>query len=252
MVDFSGNSSNLNKYGSSFSGSSYGAKKQQMNTGAGASSEKLMLQRMQEQKKQAERQKAKQDLADIQRKIDHNKLDISHRETESRRLASEIAHEERELQDLNHDMKALEEKEHSMKTKKTDSETASDKLDREISENKKIADEISRKIQQLDREIMDLQQELVKQKHLAYEVGVKIQKAMLEERQTDTQASKASSDADHAKSDHRRKEMEIDAKKQSVDHLKQRREYEIHEMDRLKAENVKYEIEAKNLESKAR
>ncbi len=254
MVDFSGNSRGLNNSGFKNTGGnnygSFGARKQSMNTGAGASSESLLVKRMAEQRKRAEREKNKQQLNDLQRKFDHNKIEISRKETDIRRLNTEVAHADRDLEIITADMMALDEKEHDMKVKRSDSSVHVDELERKVILYRKEADEIARRIEHTQNELTALQRELVEQKRQAYEAGLKIQKTQLEIKQDESTESKVELDANRANSEKKRKAIEMENKKRAADMLKLRRDNEAIESKRLKDENTRLETEIHSVEMK--
>lgn len=231
--------------------SGYGSHSQSLNTDA-AASEKLRIEAAKKERERQERERARQTLADLERKRDHAKLELSHHQTEGRRLASEIEHDTRLLQDIERTLQALQEKEHSLKGHASDFEQQLQKLEKEILEKRKESDEATNALHRLETELQQLQHRVTTQKNLIYDIGVALQKVGITSRQVEAQKNKQSIDAEHAKSERLYKEKDVDNKKRALLFMQQKKEYEIKEQDRLQREIQKIEMDIKLITPKAK
>lgn len=237
-------------YGSSH-GSGFGGRKQSLGFDAAASERDRLAAAMRDRQRQ-EKERAKQQLADLERKLDLVKREISHRETEHRRLESEAVHKQKEVEELMRDLKLAEEKEHAAKAKVTDATVAIQRLEKEILEHKKASDKDSQEIKRLESEMAHLNAELNEDKKAVYEEGSKIQKLGLEIKQNEAMIHKHSTEITHTQSARMYKEKEVENGKRAFGFLDQKKKHEQSEILRLKSEINKMESEIKGLQAKAR
>ncbi|MBU3668372.1 MAG: hypothetical protein FGM57_00205 [Candidatus Taylorbacteria bacterium] len=231
-------------YGYHGSYGSYGSHGQSLNYDA-AASERLRIEAAKRERQRQERERAKQVLADLERKRDHAKLELSHHQTEARRLATEIEHDGRLLKDIEHILQGLLEKEHSLKAKVSDAGQELQKLEKEILEKRKESDNKTNTMKHLETQLQQLQHQLVAEKNEIFETGVQIQKLGVSMRQIETQKNKHELDAEHAKSERLYKEKDVDNKRRALGFLQQKQQHEVQEGIRLQQEIQKIEMEIK-------
>lgn len=232
-------------FGSSSDG--FGQKKQGLGFDA-AASERLRINAAMKEKRRIERDRAKMQLADMERKLEHNKTDVSHRLTEVRRLETESMHADTDIKSAEIDLKMLTDKEHSLKAKTSDSGVEVAKLEKQIFDEKKKSDTAGHQIPHLEAQIALLQHQLGEIRKTVYEAGVFIQKVGLQIKQVEGQAHKSTIDALHSKTSHEYKEKDIENKKKAKAALDEKKHRELMEVDRLKADDVKLEHDIKALE----
>ncbi|HEY1037353.1 MAG TPA: hypothetical protein VGE62_02115, partial [Candidatus Paceibacterota bacterium] len=97
-----------------YNGGGLGSYKSSLGNDA-AASERFRIDAAKQQMERQQKERTKMQLTDLKRKHEHNKMQISHLETDARRLESEIVHGEREVQDMQRAMKELEDKEHNFR-----------------------------------------------------------------------------------------------------------------------------------------
>ncbi len=236
-------------YGYKSSYGSYGSHGQSLNHDA-AASEKLRIEAAKKERIRQEKEKLKQALADLERKRDHAKLEVSHHQTEARRLDSEISHERRYLDDLERMLSQLADKEHSLKGHASDSEQELAKIEKEILEKRRESDDATNTLHRLENQLQQMQHQVTAQKNTIYDIGVAIQKMGVLSRQTEMQKHKNEVDAEHARSERMYKEKDVDNKKRALAFLEQKREHANKEVERLEMEIKKIEMEIKMVSAK--
>ncbi len=232
-------------------GGGFGQHKQALGFDAGAS-ERLRMDAALKERHRIERERAKSKLTELERKLDHNKLEMSHRLTEMRRLETEIVHIKTEVQGMERELENLDKKEHELKVHATDSETHAEKVNKEIFEHKKHADAQSHVAAHLEGQIAQLQQQLAVVKKSIADANAEVQKLILNEKQLEGESNKNSLGAQHAKSEREYKLKEVENKKKAEKLLEEKKIHETNEVDRIKTENMKLEIDIKMLEIKAK
>jgi len=230
-------------------GSGFGSHKQALGFDAGAS-ERMRTEAAIKEQQRVLKQRAKQQLDDVQRKYEHNKTEISHKETEARRLIAEITHAMHEVQDVERQMKMVEDKEHTSKVHASDIGKQIQDTQKEQNQKKKEIDEMNRELGHLENQIGLLQQKANDFKKRIYDAGMLIQKMLLQVKQLESQENKNATDMSHAKAEVQYKLKDLDNKKRAVQTMDQKRMREIGEIQRLRIENTHLEMEIKQLEAK--
>ncbi len=232
-------------------GGSFGSHKQALGFDAGAS-ERMRAEAAIKERQRVEKERAKQQLQDVERKFEHNKTEISHKETEARRLIAEITHEMHDVQNTERALKAVEEKEHASKVQVSDVGKQIQDAQKEEILKKKELEELNRDLTHLKNQIALLVQKEKDFEKRIYENQMATQKLLLQIKQLESQENKSQTDISHTKSDLAYKMKELDNKKRAVQAMDQKRMREIGEIQRLKFENAKLEIEIRQLEAKAK
>lgn len=232
-------------------GGSVGSHKQALGFDAGASEQVRAAAAMRERER-VERERAKQQLKDTQAKLEHNKTEISHKEIEVRRLIAEITHSMREFQEAERAVKAMGDKEHTSKVHITDTNTKILDAQKQEIQKKKELEALNHEAEQVEHQIALLQQKLNDHKRRAVDFGVEIQKLFLLIKQLESEENKGQSDVAHVKSEALYKAKELDMKKRAIQAMDQKRMREIGDIERLKADNIHLENEARQLEIKAK
>lgn len=232
-------------------GSGFGSHKQALGFDAGAS-ERMRAEAAIKERQRIERERAKQQLQDVQRKYEHNKTEISQKEMEARRLIAEITHSMREVQEAERQVKMMEDKEHSTKVHASDIGAQIQDVQKEELRKKKEIEEKKRELDHLENQINLLQQKVNEFKRQIYDEEMLIQKMTLQIKQLESQENKNATDMSHAKSEVLYKIKDLDNKKRTVQAMDQKRMREIGEIQRLKIENARLEIEIRQLEAKAK
>lgn len=232
-------------------GGSFGSHKQALGFDAGAS-EKMRAEAAVKERLRIEKERAKQQLKDLQQKLDHNKTEISHKEVEARRLIAEITHAMRELQEAERVAKAMSDKEHSSKMRISSTGTEIQETQKLEIQKKKELELINHEIEQLKKQAALIQQKINEHEKHAYDLSMNIQKLALQVKQLESQENKDQADVAHTRSEALYKVKDLETKKRSIQTMDQKRMREIGEIDRLKAENMHLETEIKQLEIKAR
>lgn len=230
-------------------GSGFGSHKQALGFDAGAS-ERMRAEAAIKERQRIERERAKQQLQDVQRKYEHNKTEISQKEMEARRLIAEITHSMREVQEAERQVKMMEDKEHSTKVHASDIGAQIRDVQKEELRKKKEIEEKKRELDHLENQINLLQQKVNEFKRQIYDEEMLIQKMTLQIKQLESQENKNATDMSHAKSEVLYKIKDLDNKKRTVQAMDQKRMREIGEIQRLKMENARLEIEIRQLEAK--
>lgn len=230
-------------------GSGFGSHKQALGFDAGAS-ERMRAEAAIKERQRIERERAKQQLQDVQRKYEHNKTEISQKEMEARRLIAEITHSMREVQEAERQVKMMEDKEHSTKVHASDIGSQIQDVQKEELRKKKEIEEKKRELDHLENQINLLQQKVNEFKRQIYDEEMLIQKMTLQIKQLESQENKNAMDMSHAKSEVLYKIKDLDNKKRTVQAMDQKRMREIGEIQRLKIENARLEIEIRQLEAK--
>lgn len=232
-------------------GGSFGSHKQALGFDAGAS-ERMRSEAAAKEQQRVLKQRAKQQLEDVQRKYEHNKTEISHKEMEARRLIAEISHAMHEVQEAERQVKMVEEKEHGSKVHASDIGAQIQDAQKEELLKKKEIEEMNRELAHLENQISLLQQKANDFKRRIYDAGMLVQKMTLQIKQLESQENKNALDMSHAKSEVQYKMKDLDNKKRSIQAMDQKRMREIGEIQRLKIENTHLEMEIKQLEAKAK
>ncbi len=238
-------------YGYRNSYGSYGSHGQSLNSDASAS-ERFRIDAAKKERERQEKEKMKQMLTDLERKRDHAKLEVSHHQTEARRLETEIAHERKGIEDLERILAQLQDKEHSLKAHASDAEQELQKIEKEILEKRRQSDDATNALHKLDSQMQQLQHQITEQKNTIYDIGVSIQKMGVLSRQTEMQKHKQEIDAEHAKSERMYKEKDVENKKRALGFLEQKKEHAMNEAQKLDVDIKKMEMEIKMLASRIR
>ncbi len=217
-----------------------------------ANSEKLRIEAAKRQREREEKERAKMQLASLEQKRDHAKLELSHHQTEVRRLISEIEHDSRAVQDLEHALKQVAEKEHTLRGRVSDFDHEAQTLEKELLEKRKESDNTTNELHKKESELQKLQQEVARVKNEISAIGSEIQKLGLTVRQNEIEKRNVLVEADHAKADHMVKEKDLDAKKRSLTFMQDKKAHAIAESDRLTAEIMKMENEIRALSAKVK
>lgn len=233
------------------SGSGFGSHKQALGFDAGAS-ERMRVEGLNRERHRIEKERAKQQLQDLQRKHEHNKTEISNKQTEARRLIAEITHVMHEVQDVERALRAIEQKEHASKMHVSEVGTQIQEAQKQTIQKKKEAEEINHEIDHLEKQISLLQQKVTDFRKRAYETSMTIQKIALQIKQLESQENRNQTEVSHAKSDEQYKLKDLDNKKRSLQVMDQKRMREIGEIQRLEHENARLEAEIRMLEAKAK
>jgi chromosome segregation ATPase len=232
-------------------GGDVGQHKQALGFDAGAS-EKLRLQAAEKERHRIEKDRAKMKLTELERKLDHNKLDMSHRLTEMRRLETEIIHLQTEVQGMQRDLDSLDKKEHDLRVHSTDFEINAEKVNKQILEHRRQSDSQSHVAAHLEGQITQLQQQLAVVKKSIVDSNSEVQKLLLNVKQLEGESNKSNLGAQHAKSEREYKVKELENKKKSEKILEDKKHHEAGEVERLKGEDSKLELEIKMLEIKVK
>jgi chromosome segregation ATPase len=232
-------------------GGSFGSHKQALGFDAGAS-ERMRTEAALKERQRIEKERAKQQLKDVQQKLEHNKTEISHKEVEARRLIAEITHAMHELQELERAAKAMADKEHSVKIHISSTGTEIQEAQKLEIQKKKELELINHEIEQLKRQAALIQQKINEHEKQTYELGIVIQKLALQVKQLESQENKEQADIAHTRSEALYKAKDLDTKKRAIQTMDQKRMREIGEIERLKQENVHLESEIRQLEVKAK
>ena len=232
-------------------GDSFGSHKQALGFDAGAS-EKMRAEAAAKEQQRVLKQRAKMQLEEVQRKYEHNKTEISHKEMEARRLIAEVTHAMREVQEAERQVKMVEDKEHSSKVHASDICTQIKNAQKEEVIKKKEVEDMNRELAHLENQISLLQQKANDFKRRIYDASLLIQKMTLQTKQLESQENKNALDMSHAKSEVVYKMKDLENKKRSIQAMDQKRMREIGEIQRLKMENAHLEMEIRQLEAKAK
>jgi chromosome segregation ATPase len=223
--------------------------KQALGFDAGAS-ERLRMEAALKERQRIEKERAKTQLADLTRKFEHNKTEISHKEVDARRLMAEATHAMHDLEGSDRELKTLEDREHSLRVKAVEIGVQIQNDLKEEVFKKKDTELVSKNLEHIERQITQLQTQANEYKKQLADIALIIQKATLEIKKLEAEANKHQLDADHAKSERLYKIKDLDNKKREVQALEQRRMTQLSEVQRLKTENARIEIEIKRLEPK--
>lgn len=232
-------------------GGSYGSHKQALGFDA-AASEQLRAKAALAERHRVERERAKQQLQDVQRKYEHNKTEISHKEIEARRLIAEITHAMRAIQEAEHVIKAMQDKEHSSKVQVSNIDTQVKEIQKQELAKKKELETLNHEIAHAENQILLIQQKITEHKRQAYDITMLIQKLTLQIKQLESQENKNQTDVSHSRSEAIYKAKDLEMKKRGVQVMDQKRMHEIGEIQRLKIENAHLEVEIRQLEAKAK
>lgn len=229
-------------------GGSFGSHKQALGFDA-AASDQLRTQAALKEQRRIMRDRAKAQLADFQRKLTHNKTEISNKEVEARRLIAEATHAIHELQGVDQEIKALEEKERTSKRKANEASGQVQQKMKDTVHERKDLEEENKNVEQLERQIARLEeQENGFKKKIADDMAI-IQKSNLELKKLESEVAQLQAAAARANSERLYKIKDIDNKKRAIQAMDQKRVREIGEIQRLKAENIHLETQIKQLES---
>jgi chromosome segregation ATPase len=228
-------------------GGSVGDHKQALGFDAGAS-ERLRMEAALKERKRLEKERAKNQLADIQRKYEHNKTEISHKEIEARRLAAEASHGTHDIEGAEREIKNLEDREHSSKVKAVELGVQIQNNLKEEVLKKKDNEQIGKNLEHVEKQITLLQQQATEYKRQMSDLTLLLQKYALDIKKIEAEASKIQSDAERAKSERLYKIKDLDNKKREIQALEQKRINQIGEVERMKEENMQLESQIKRLE----
>jgi CxxC motif-containing protein len=232
-------------------GNGFGQHKQALGFDAGAS-ERLRLEAAAKERHKIEKERAKMKLIELERKLDHNKLDMSHRLTEMRRLETEIVHMQTEVQAMERDLDSLDKKEHDLRVHSSDSSVHAERVNKEILEHKRVVDNQTHVASHLEGQVVQLQQQLAIVKRTILDTNSEIQKLMLSAKQLEGESNKQNLGAQHSRGEREYKMKEVENKKKAEKLLEDKKHHEAQEVDRLKAENGKLELEIKLTELKTK
>ncbi len=232
-------------------GGGFGQHKQSLGFDASAS-EKLRIIAATKERLRIEKERAKSKTTELERKLEHNKMDLSHRLTEMRRLETEIIHTQTEVQSMEREIVLLDQKEHQHKVHSVDSKTHVEKVTKDIQEHKRIVESQGRVATHLEGQITQLQQQLAIVKRSILDTNSEIQKLTLSVKQLENEANSENFAAQHSKSDREYKLKELENKKKSERILEDKKQQEAQEVERIKAENIRLEIDIKMLAIKLR
>ncbi len=232
-------------------GGSFGSHKQALGFDAGASEQMRALAAMRERER-VEKDRAKQQLKDVQSKLEHNKKEVSNKEVEVRRLIAEITHEMRDLQEAERAARMMAEKEHTSKMHVADTGTKIQDAQKQEIQRKKDLETSNREIEQLDKQISLMQQKLNDHKKHAADIAAEIQKLALAIKQLESEENRGQSEVAREKSEALYKSKDFDMKKRAIQTMDQKRMREIGEIERLKQEDALLESQVRALEIKAK
>lgn len=232
-------------------GGGFGQHKQALGFDAGAS-ERLRMQAATKERLRVEKDRAKMKLIELERKLDHNKIDLSHRLTEMRRLETEIIHMQTEAQSMERDLEALDKEEHLMRVHSSDSSVQAEKTSKEIIEHRRVIDSQTHVQSHLEGQIIQLQQQLAIVKKTIADANSEIQKLTLKAKQLESASNKENLGAQHSRSLREYKQKELENKRKAEKLLEDKKQHEAQEVERIKAENTRLEVDIKLLEIKAK
>jgi chromosome segregation ATPase len=217
-----------------------------------AASEQLRAKAALAERQRVERERAKQQLKDVQSKYEHNKTEISHKEVEARRLIAEITHAMHDLQEAERAVKAMEDKEHASRMQISSVGTQIQEAQKQELAKKKELEALNHEVTHIENQIIQLQQKVTEYKKQTYDLGLLIQKLTLQVKQLESEENKDQVEVSRSKSQALYKEKDLDNKKRSIQTMDQKRMREIGEIQRLKLENAHLEMEIRQLEAKAK
>jgi chromosome segregation ATPase len=232
-------------------GGSFGQHKQALGFDAGAS-ERLRMEAATKERLRIEKDRAKMKLIELERKLDHNKIELSHHLTEMRRLEMEIMHAQTDIQGAERDLAGLDKEEHSLKVHSTDSATQAEKVNKDILEHRRTVDSQNHTVAHLEGQISQLQQQLAIVKKTIVDANTEIQKLLITAKHLEGESNKQNLGAQHSRSAREYKQKELENKKKAEKLLEDKKHHEAQEAERIKAENMKLEIDIKLLEVKTR
>lgn len=228
-------------------GDGFSGHKQALGFDAGAS-ERMRTEAAIKEQNRIMKQRAKTQLEDLTRKLEHNKTEISNKEVEVRRIIAEVTHAMHDLEGADRELRAMQDREHSSRVKASEVGTKIQNNLKEEVFKKKDTELVNKNLEHVERQIAQLQHQADEYKRQVAEIAVLIQKITLETKKLETEVNQYQADAEKAKSEHLYKMKDLDNKKRAIQAQEQKRMNQVSEIQRLKSENARFEIEIKRLE----
>ncbi len=217
----------------------------------GALSERMRLAHIKELKDKQDQERAKTSLVEKKRLLDRNKIEISHRQTELRRLNSELVRSEALVHETEREMKEQDEKIASLYTKHNDMLFEISKHKEDVERSRLQIDKENKELYHYEQEIKALELKITREKELVRTTDQAIEHLSVKIAHLTNDATKLQSESGHEKSNKMYKEKELDARKRSYTILSTKKMTEENEVKRLTAENARLEQEIKKLEQEA-
>lgn len=218
----------------------------------GAISERMRLSHITELKDKEEQRRAKTSLEDKRRIFELNKRDISNLETEVRRLNGELTRAQAALISIEAEMKEEQEKVSVLVIKYNDMLFQINNEKDIIRADRTRIEKDTQELHHYESEIKAIEFSMTKEKEDMRQINQHIDTFVVKIAHLTNDANKAHAEVSRANSQKQYKEREKEARKRSLAIVVEKKEYEIHELQRLHAENTRLDQEIKTLESQVR
>lgn len=239
MIDFSHRSS-----GGSFGGSKVS------NDFSAAASERQRLEGAMEEHRKNELIRARQQLSDLMRKLEHNKYEITSKNVEIRRLTQEITRADAEVRSLENTFKIIDTKAKASKIVVSNFQLKLQERQKDSVKSKLEVETKKREEKKLEMELVELQRKISETKRAIQEAEQKIKEIDLETRHLEGKMHGNADDINHDASEKAYKEKEVDNKKKAMFALEQRKKHQEEDIERLLSENKRMEVDIRTLESR--
>lgn len=224
--------------------------KQKLGFDAGAS-ERERLKAATAARVRNEKERAKMQLMQLQRQFEHNRLEVISKNTEVRRLESDIFRSETEIRGLEQAFHSFDTKDTASNLRKADLQKKLHNEQAIIIEKKKELEEKKREEVKVQAQMADLQRHLAELRRGIQEGEQKQKEADLESHHLEGAIQRDVGEVQHTASDRAYKEKEVENKKKVLLAIEQKKKNAANEITRLTTENKKLESEIRILEAKA-
>lgn len=213
----------------------------------GAISERMRLQYMKEQRNKQESQRVKTSIIDKKIILDRNKLAVSRRQIEIRRLTAEITRSEIMLHEIEMDIANYDVLISGIQKKHTEILFQINTHKKEIDQQRDSVNAENRNIHHYEEEIKVLEIKMIHERDMAHQINKNIEKISIEIAHLINDASKAQMDVSHSHGNRIYKEKEFENRKRNFTFLSSKKDEELKEVARINGENAKLEHEIQSL-----
>ncbi len=217
----------------------------------GAISERMRLSHITKLKEEEEAKRAKSSLVEKRRLLDRNKTEISHRQTEIRRLDQELTRAEAAVTLIENEMKGEEEKVGKLMAKYNDLTFQINQEREKMGVDKSKVDNEMQTLHHYQDEIKAIELRMMREKDLVRQAGQDIEKITVKMAHLTNDANRMHTDFLHANSQKQYREREKENRRRALSIVTSKKEHEASEIHRLESENTRLEQEIKSLEQKS-
>ncbi len=216
----------------------------------GAVSENARLSHIKRLRDEEEARRAKSSITEKKRQLERNKTEMSHRETEARRLAGELVRAQGAVTEIEAEMKTETEKVGKLIAKYNDLLVEINRDQDIVGADKSKMDKETQTLNHYQEEIKALEQRMTREKDLMREAGKDVEHLTMKMAHLKNDANKIHTDFMHANVQKQYKEREKEARKRALRIVEEKKAHEASEVQRLQSENARLEQEIKSLDQK--